>query len=47
MNGKDIEDIYFKNSSAEILAALQKKQKIYVVSNCLELPGQLQVKIED
>ena len=35
INTQDLEEIYYKNSSAEILAAIRKREKIYVVSNSL------------
>jgi hypothetical protein len=45
VNSQDLEEVYYKNSSAEILAALLKKEKIYVVSNSLELPTELLFKL--
>lgn len=45
LNCEDLEEIYYKNSSVEILAALQKKEKIYVISNNLEFPNGLQIDL--
>lgn len=39
INNKDLEEIYYKNSSVEILAGLLKKVKIYVVSKDLDNLG--------
>lgn len=42
-----MEETYYKNSSVEILSALMKKVKIYVVSKDLDSPSPLHLKLEE